>query len=96
MALVTSTEMFKKAYDGGYGFGVPQVLQVEKTAADLPLLVLGAVTGGVYSRLLENLLGIDGKYIAAFVVLAMAGYFAAIVHAPVTGEVLFLSNHGDD
>ena len=29
------------AYDGGYGFGVPQVLQVEKTAADLPLLVLG-------------------------------------------------------
>ena len=61
----------------------------------LPLLVLGAVTGGVYSRLLENLLGIDGKYIAAFVVLAMAGYFAAIVHAPVTGVVLITEMTGD-
>ena len=61
----------------------------------LPLLVLGAVTGGVYSRLLENLLGIDEKYIAAFVVLAMAGYFAAIVHAPVTGVVLITEMTGD-
>lgn len=61
----------------------------------LPLLVLGAVTGGVYSRLLENLLGIDGKYIAAFVVLATAGYFAAIVHAPVTGVVLITEMTGD-
>ena len=57
--------------------------------------MLGAVTGGVYSRLLENLLGIDGKYIAAFVVLAMAGYFAAIVHAPVTGVVLITEMTGD-
>ncbi len=30
-----------KAYDGGYGFGVPEALQVEKTVSDLPLLVLG-------------------------------------------------------
>ena len=30
-----------KAYDGGYGFGVPQALQVPRTAPDLPLAVLG-------------------------------------------------------
>ena len=30
-----------KAYDSGYGFGIPEVLQVERTASDLPVLVLG-------------------------------------------------------
>ncbi len=61
----------------------------------LPLLVLGAITGGVYSGVLEGLFGINGEYIEAFVVLAMAGYFAAIVHAPVTGVVLITEMTGD-
>ena len=30
-----------KAYDGGYGFGVPETLQVPQIAQDLPLAVLG-------------------------------------------------------
>ena len=30
-----------KAYDGGYGFGVPEALQVPQIAQDLPLAVLG-------------------------------------------------------
>ena len=34
-----------KAYDGGYGFGVPQALQVPQTAQDLPLAVLGMAAG---------------------------------------------------
>ena len=54
-----------------------------------------SVDEALLARLLENLLGIDGKYIAAFVVLAMAGYFAAIVHAPVTGVVLITEMTGD-
>ena len=61
----------------------------------LPLLVLGALTGGVFSETLEALTGLDGKYVEAFVVLAMAGYFAAIVHAPVTGVVLITEMTGD-
>ena len=60
----------------------------------LPLLVLGAVTGGFFSRLL-GLAGLDQSYITAFVVTAMAGYFAAIVRAPVTGVVLITEMTGD-
>ena len=60
----------------------------------LPLLVLGAVTGGFFSRLL-GLAGMDQSYITAFVVTAMAGYFAAIVRAPVTGVVLITEMTGD-
>lgn len=58
----------------------------------LPLLVLGAVSGGLFSELL----GITGgEHITAFVVIGMAGYFAAIVRAPVTGVVLITEMTGD-
>ena len=60
----------------------------------LPLLVLGAVTGGLFCRLL-GLAGMDQKYITSFVIIAMAGYFAAIVRAPVTGVVLITEMTGD-
>ncbi|MBE6019575.1 MAG: ClC family H(+)/Cl(-) exchange transporter [Clostridiales bacterium] len=60
----------------------------------LPLLVLGAITGGLFSRLL-GLAGMDQEYITAFVIIAMAGYFAAIVRAPVTGVVLITEMTGD-
>ena len=60
----------------------------------LPLLVLGALTGGLFSRLL-GLAGVDQRYITGFVVVAMAGCFAAIVRAPVTGVVLITEMTGD-
>ena len=60
----------------------------------LPLLVLGAVTGGLVSRLL-GVFGFDQRYNTALVVVAMAGYFSAIVRAPVTGVVLITEMTGD-
>ena len=60
----------------------------------LPLLVLGAVTGGLCSELLAAA-GLGNEYITAFVVIAMAGYFSAIVRAPVTGVILITEMTGD-
>ena len=60
----------------------------------LPLLVLGAAAGGLFSRVL-GLAGFDQRYIAAFVVVAMAGYFSAVVRAPVTGVILITEMTGD-
>ena len=60
----------------------------------LPLLVLGAMTGGIFTRLI-GLAGVDQTYITCFVVVAMSGYFAAIVRAPVTGVVLITEMTGD-
>ena len=60
----------------------------------LPLLVLGALTGGLFTKLLA-ILGVDEKYMAGFVIVAMAGCFAAIVRAPVTGVVLITEMTGD-
>ena len=60
----------------------------------LPLLVIGSITGGLFSRVL-GLAGFDQSYIASFAVIAMAGYFAAIVRAPITGVVLITEMTGD-
>ncbi len=60
----------------------------------LPLLVLGSITGGLFSRVL-GLVGFDQSFIAGFTVIAMAGIFSAIVRAPVTGVVLITEMTGD-
>lgn len=52
----------------------------------LPLLVLGSIVGGVFSGITAPL-GVDGA-LPNFVILGMAGFFAAIVRAPVTGIIL--------
>ena len=56
--------------------------------------MLGALTGGLYSGLL-GLAGLDQSYVTGYVIVAMAGYFAAIVRAPVTGVVLITEMTGD-
>lgn len=61
----------------------------------LPLLVLGSISGGIYSRFLEGFAGADSEYIAAFVVIAMAGLFSSIVRAPATGIILITEMTGD-
>ncbi|HIZ19579.1 MAG TPA: ClC family H(+)/Cl(-) exchange transporter [Firmicutes bacterium] len=52
----------------------------------LPLLVLGSLAGGVFSGVLSQW-GLSVE-LPNFVILGMAGFFAAIVRAPVTGVIL--------
>lgn len=53
-----------------------------------PLLVIGGYIGGAFALL------IDPAYLSNFVILAMAGYFAAIVRAPLTGIILIFEMTG--
>ncbi len=59
-----------------------------------PLLILGALTGAVYGKALVNFLDFDPAYIDNFMILAMAGYFTAIVRAPITGSILITEMTG--
>lgn len=53
-----------------------------------PLLTLGALVGNLVGLISISYLGIPDIYIMNFVVLAMAGHFAAIVKAPITAIIL--------
>lgn len=59
-----------------------------------PLLVLGAFIGGAFATFSVTYLGLDAMYINNFVLLAMAGYFTAIVRAPLTGIILIFEMTG--
>ena len=60
----------------------------------LPMLVLGAGSGAVFSKLLVmgNLL--PELYAGDIIVFGMAAYFAAVVKSPVTGSVLIMEMTG--
>lgn len=59
-----------------------------------PLLVLGALTGAIYGEVLVKFFGFNAGYINNFIILAMAGYFTAIVRAPITGSILITEMTG--
>lgn len=59
-----------------------------------PLLVLGGFIGGAFGTAAVEYLGVEPMYINNFIALAMAGYFAAIVRAPLTGIVLIFEMTG--
>lgn len=61
----------------------------------LPLLVLGAITGGLFSELISSVIGFEEYYVSNFVILGMTGYFASIVRAPITGVILITEMTGD-
>ena len=54
----------------------------------LPLLVLGALAGGAFTSVVSPLVGLPVGNEAFYVVLGMAGLFASIVRAPLTGIIL--------
>lgn len=59
-----------------------------------PLLILGALAGGAFAMGVTGVFGIDPVYINNFVLLAMAGFFTAIVRAPITGIILLFEMSG--
>jgi len=60
----------------------------------LPLLAIGALVGNVYGVALVNFVHFDSMYINNFIILAMAGYFTAVVRAPITGTILITEMTG--
>ena len=60
----------------------------------LPLLAIGALIGNVYGIALVHFVHFDSIYINNFIILAMAGYFAAVVRAPITGTILITEMTG--
>ncbi|GAA0178758.1 ClC family H(+)/Cl(-) exchange transporter [Clostridium sediminicola] len=60
----------------------------------LPLLVIGALIGAIYGIILSNYFGFSNTYIVNFIIIAMAGYFTAVVKAPITGMVLLTEMTG--
>jgi len=60
----------------------------------LPLLAIGALIGNIYGIALVHFLHFDSMYINNFIILAMAGYFTAVVRAPITGIILITEMTG--
>ena len=60
----------------------------------MPLLVIGALAGGVFGHVLVPALNIDPVYSNNFAVFAMASFFTAIVKAPITGCILITEMTG--
>ncbi|HEY5525572.1 MAG TPA: chloride channel protein, partial [Clostridium sp.] len=59
-----------------------------------PLLAIGALIGNIYGIALVHLVHFDSTYINNFIILAMAGYFTAVVRAPITGTILITEMTG--
>lgn len=59
-----------------------------------PLLVLGGYMDGIFAMAGIRLWGLDPVFLNNFVLLAMAGYFAAVVRAPLTGIILIFEMTG--
>lgn len=59
-----------------------------------PLLIIGAIIGCIFGNVAISYLGFDSSLFYNFIILAMAGYFTAIVRAPITGIVLLVEMTG--
>lgn len=59
-----------------------------------PLLVLGSTIGAIFAKIFIPALGLQEELFYNFVIIAMSGYFAAIVRAPLTGIILLVEMTG--
>ena len=60
----------------------------------LPILVLGAYIGAVFGLVIVPAFGLEHDLIYRFVIISMAGFFAATVRSPITGIVLLAEMSG--
>lgn len=60
----------------------------------LPMLVMGALSGAIFSKALVLAGIIDAVWTVNFIVFGMAAYFASVVKSPVTGSVLIMEMTG--
>lgn len=60
-----------------------------------PMLVLGSLIGGTFGLAGVEWFGMDMDYVNNLVLLSMAGYFTAIVRAPLTGIILIFEMTGN-
>lgn len=60
----------------------------------MPMLILGALIGGVFSDACSLFIPFDQGYRGNLIVFAMAAYFTAIVKAPITGCILITEMTG--
>ncbi|MGL4874709.1 MAG: ClC family H(+)/Cl(-) exchange transporter [Clostridium sp.] len=59
-----------------------------------PLLTLGALVGLIFAETSIQFFDLDGIYLTNFILFAMAGMFASIVRAPITGVMLVCEMSG--
>ncbi|HEL0560299.1 TPA: ClC family H(+)/Cl(-) exchange transporter [Streptococcus equi subsp. zooepidemicus] len=71
-----------------YGSGLPGGIF-------LPILTLGALSGTIIGLIFQQMGLLDHQLIPLFLVLGMAGYFAAVSKAPLTGMILVTEMVGD-
>ena len=60
----------------------------------LPLLVLGALAGKIFSAFGSSSWLFGTEWTVLFIIFGMAGFFAAVVKAPITGSVLIMELTG--
>lgn len=60
----------------------------------LPILVLGAYIGAVFGSVACPALGLHNDLVYKFIIISMAGFFAATVRSPITGIVLLAEMSG--
>lgn len=61
----------------------------------LPLVVLGALFGAIYGIVASRFVGVPTTYESEFIVLGIAGLFAAVIQSPVTAVVLVFELTGN-
>lgn len=59
-----------------------------------PLLIIGGTIGAIFGSIMINFFGMESNCLNSFIILSMAGYFAAIVRAPITGIILITEMTG--
>lgn len=59
-----------------------------------PLLIIGGTFGAVFGYISIHYLGISPSLFNNFIIISMAGYFTAIVRAPITGIILITEMTG--